>query len=289
MTEDLLFQSIGPADAEIAGRIAESAFGPSDSRVDEIRRYLELEPNHWVLALYRGEPAGVLGATDYGPFAYLGMMTVRRELQRRGVGTALMTQVMTWAESEGKNLLRLDATDAGYPLYRRFGFKVVDQATAYRPSQMPWADGTAGPPDMVRRLTLDDLPEVAGMDRPIFGADRTHLLEALFREFPGRFLGAFDSSGGIQGFLVAQHRRIGPWVARTSLAAEALLRFAGTVPFPGKPLLVVPGVNSHAGELLPRFGFDVEREGRHMQWSASPTAVPGDRSAVFGQTSFAIG
>jgi hypothetical protein len=257
--------------------------------VDEIRRYLELEPNHWVLALYRGEPAGVLGATDYGLFAYLGMMTVRRELQRRGVGTALMTQVMTWAESEGKDLLRLDATDAGYPLYRRFGFQVVDQATAYRPSLVPWADGTAGPPYTVRTLALDDLPAVAGMDRPIFGADRTHLLEALFRDFPGRFLGAFDSSGRIQGFLVAQNRRLGPWVAHTPVAAEALLRFAGTLPFSGKPLLVVPEMNSDAGELLPRFGFDVERVGRHMQCGPSDTTVPGSRSAIYGQTSFAIG
>lgn len=289
MTEAISFRRIGPADAETAGAIAASAFGPSDCRVDEIRRYLALEPNHWILGLYRGEPAGVLGATDYGPFAYLGMMTVRREFQRKGVGTALMTQVMAWAESARKDLLRLDATDAGYPLYRRFGFQVVDQAAAYRPCLVPWANRTAGTTDNVRELTLDDLPEAAGMDRPIFGADRTHLFEALLRDFPGRFLGAFDSSGRIEGFLVAQNRRLGPWVARTSAAAEALLGFAGTLPFPGKPMAVVPGMNSDARELLGRFGFDVERESRQMQWGASGTPIPGRRSAIYGQTSFAIG
>ncbi len=49
-------------------------------RVREIRRYFTLEPNRWFLATYRNQPAGVVGATNYGPFTYLGMMTVRKEL-----------------------------------------------------------------------------------------------------------------------------------------------------------------------------------------------------------------
>lgn len=289
MTEALSFRSVSPGEAALAAEIAGSAFGPSERRLEEIRRYLGLKPNHWVMALYQGQPAGVLGATDYGSFVYLGMMTVRREHQRRGIGTALMGQVMSWAETAGKNLLRLDATDAGYPLYRRFGFRVVDQALAFRPSRVPWADEAPDTSTETRILTLEDLPEVAAMDRPIFGADRTHLLQALFRDFPERALGAFDSSGRIQGFLVAQKRRLGPWVARTPTAARALLTYASMLPFPGRPLLVVPGLNSAARSLLTGFQFELEREGRHMQWSASPTAVPGDRSAVYGQTSFAIG
>ena len=60
-------------------------------RVREIRRYFTLEPNRWFLATYRNQPAGVVGATNYGPFTYLGMMTVRKELQRKGIGQALLT------------------------------------------------------------------------------------------------------------------------------------------------------------------------------------------------------
>jgi len=76
---------------DIADGIVTSAFGFTDSRAGEIQRYFSLKPNRWFLATYRDQPAGVVGATNYGPFTYLGMMTVHQEFQRRGIGQALLT------------------------------------------------------------------------------------------------------------------------------------------------------------------------------------------------------
>ncbi|MFH1609122.1 MAG: hypothetical protein ABID40_00635, partial [Candidatus Bipolaricaulota bacterium] len=69
---EISFRPLSIDDAELIASIAASAFGPSEHRASEIRRYLTLEPNYWLLATFQDQPAGVVGATDYGPFTYLG-------------------------------------------------------------------------------------------------------------------------------------------------------------------------------------------------------------------------
>jgi len=88
---DISIRILAPDDLYIADGIVTSAFGFTDSMAGEIQRYFSLKPNRWFLAAYRDQPAGVVGATSYGPFTYLGMMTVRKELQRKGIWQALLT------------------------------------------------------------------------------------------------------------------------------------------------------------------------------------------------------
>ena len=120
-----------------------------------------------------------------------------------------------------------------------------------------------------------------------FGADRSQLFGAFLEDFPGRSFFSTDHSGRIAGFLFAQPRRLGPWVARSPDDAEALLQAALTLSFEGLPAAVAPEANPAALELLDRFGFVWKRESRHMQRGGS--GVPGDRVAIYGLTSFAVG
>jgi hypothetical protein len=69
--------------------------------------------------------------------------------------------------------------------------------------------------------------------------------------------------------------------------AGELLGAASVLPFRVPPIAVVPAANSHAVELLRQFGFDPESEHQHMQRGGFQ--IPGNRGAVYGQTSFAIG
>jgi GNAT superfamily N-acetyltransferase len=271
-------------DFEIADEITASAFGPSSTRASEIRRYFAVTPNHWVLAAMRDVAAGVLAATDYGPFAYLGMMTVRRELQRRGIGRALLHHVLQWTDQEGIPLLRLDATEAGFPLYAESGFEVCDHALLYRlssslrPQQVP---------EHTRSLGAGDLQDLAEFDTPIFGGERTGLFRELLRDFPNRAFATYDGSGGMTGFLFAQPGRLGPWAARSPEDAEALLKAASTLAFDGLPLAIAPGMNVAAANLLERAGFRLETRSRHMQRGTS--SIPGERTAIYGLASFAMG
>jgi predicted N-acetyltransferase YhbS len=282
--DQLSFRPLSIHDAELIDGIATSAFGPSQHRLAEIRRYFTLEPNYWLLAIHQGQPAGVVGATDYGPFAYLGMMTVRKELQRRGIGGALFRQELEWLRKQGVSFLRLDATEDGYPIYLRNGFEVVDRAVLHElptPSRFPTF------PIGVRPVAASDVEELAAFDTPIFGADRTRLFRALVWDFPGRAFASHDRTGRMTGFLFAQSRHLGPWVARDPRDAEALLRAALTLPFQGLPMAITPERNRAAFFILDRFGFTPKRESRHMQRGG--VEVPSDRTSIYGQTSFAVG
>jgi len=281
---DISIRVLSPDDLDIADGIVTSAFGLSGSRIREIRRYFSLQPNRWFLASYRDQPAGVVGATNYGPFTYLGMMTVRKELQRKGIGRAMLQHMLDWTESQGIFFLRLDASDAGFSLYRRFGFEVHDQVLMFHhPDFSPLPDY----PQQVRPLKIQDIQALADFDFPIFGADRTSLFHALLKDFPDRGFAVYDASGGMAGYLFAQTRRLGPWAARSARDAAALLQAALTLPYKGPPLAIAPAANTAASDLLEHYGFHHEFTNRHMQRGRSD--IPGQRSAIYGQTSFAIG
>jgi GNAT superfamily N-acetyltransferase len=275
---------LSPDDLDIADGIVTSAFGLSGSRAREIRRYFTLEPNRWFLATYRDQPAGVVGATNYGPFTYLGMMTVRKELQRKGIGQAMFQHMLNWTESQGIPFLQLDASEAGFPLYIRFGFEVFDQAVMFQhPDFSPLPDY----PKQVRPLKFQDIQALAGFDSPIFGANRAGLFQALLTDFPDRGFAVYDASGGMAGYLFAQTQRLGPWAACSPRDAEALLQAALTLTYQGTPLAIAPETNTAASDLLGRYGFSHVLTNRHMQRGLS--TVPGRRTAIYGQTSFAVG
>ena len=270
-------------DLDIADAIVTSAFGLSGSRAREIRRYFSLQPNRWFLATYRDQPAGVVGATNYGPFTFLGMMTVRKELQRKGIGRAMLQHMLDWTEVQGITFLRLDASEAGLPLYLRFGFEVRDQALMFQPADYsPFSMF----PRQVRPLKFQDIQALADFDAPIFGANRTGLFQALLTDFPERGFAVYDASGDMAGFLFAQTRRLGPWAARSPQDAEALLQAALTLPYEGVPLAIAPATNTAASVLLGRYGFHHMSTNRHMQRGRSD--IPGQRTVIYGQTSFAV-
>lgn len=268
----------------MADSIVTSAFGSPESRASEIQRYLRLKPNCWFLATYREQPAGAVGATNYGPFTYLGMMTVRKEFQRKGIGRTLLEHMLNWTEENGISCLRLDASPAGYPLYLQFGFEVLDDSLLFQlPDYSPFSDY----PQQVCPLSLEDVRALADFDTPIFGADRSGLFQVLLTDFPNRAYTVYDDSGSMAGYLFAQSRRLGPWAARKRQDAEALLQAALTLNFDGSPLAIAPKMNRAAVSLLERFGFRYALTNRHMQRGVS--AIPGQRTAVYGITSFAIG
>ena len=281
---DISIRILAPDDLAIADGIVTSAFGFTGSRIQEIRRYFSLEPNRWFLATYRDQPAGVVGATNYGPFTYLGMMTVRKELQRKGIGQALLQHMLDWAAGQGISYLRLDASEAGFPLYLRFGFEVLDQALMFR---HPEFSPLSNYPQKVRLLKSKNIQALADFDTPIFGANRSGLFQALLTDFPERGFAVYDASGDMAGYLFAQSQRLGPWTARSPQDAEALLQAALTLTFRGAPVAIAPEANTAGSDLLERYGFRHEFSNRHMQrgWSD----IPGQRTAIYGETSFAIG
>ena len=93
---EISIRNLSAADIPAADKIVMSAFGQSESRLDEMRRYLEIQPDGWFVAEQAGLLLGMVGAVDYGAFAYIGLMVVWPEFQGRGIGR-LLNGAPAWA------------------------------------------------------------------------------------------------------------------------------------------------------------------------------------------------
>ncbi len=268
--------------------ILSSAFGTLETRVPELQRYLAFQPDGWFVADVDGQPAGMVGAVDYGPFAYLGMMAVFQHQQGRGLGRALMEHCLAWLDTRGCPMTLLDASPAGALLYPKLGFVDDDRSDVWVQPTVASLKPERGGDIRVESLRPEDIPAVAAFDAPIFGAHRPAVIEAYRSEFPDRALVARDENGMIAGYLIVQWRRIGPWAACTSQAAEALLAAALSLPFEfGSPMTICTASNTAAAEILGRAGFRPERPHRHMRRGGA--ANPINHARIFGFASFAIG
>jgi GNAT superfamily N-acetyltransferase len=267
-----------------ANAILSAAYtGPTD-RSSRVRRYLGLQPDGWILASVDGRPAGVAGAIVYGPLAYIGLVGVLPEFQRRGVARAMMEHVLGLLRERGCEVVLLDASPVGAPLYEKLGF--VDDAKTLLFAH----DDCAMRPQRSERVSLmqsGDIPALATFDTPIFGADRTAVFASYLVDYPDRSFVARDAEGQVSGFAFAQADTIGPWAARTPEDAEALLAETLPLTYEGSPGVIVPSVNPHAASLLMRYGFSPRRSLRHMRYGGNGPL--GQRELLYGQASMAIG
>ncbi len=197
-------------------------------------------------------------------FGWIGMVIVHGPYRRRGLGTRLMERAI--AELRGRGLVPfLDATPAGQPVYERMGFRPVQALTRWRGEGGGGAPAPALPP--VRGVL-----EIAELDRPAFGADRSAILGDLL----GRrgALSRHDPAGG--GFLLSRPGRtatyIGPVVALQTETALLLLE-SGIAGISGPVALDVPDSQADVAKLLSARGFRRERPFARMAL---------DRDSCFG-------
>src|SRR5579859_4235700 len=113
-------------DVEAANRLLMRAFVTGDSFRSVIEREFAIQPEFYWVAEVSGEMAGTIAAVHYGEIAYIGMMAVDPDFQGRGIGRTLLE---TASQSVPCETLLLDATDAGEPMYRRYGF--IDEGFSY--------------------------------------------------------------------------------------------------------------------------------------------------------------
>ena len=271
-------------DLESAGAILTSAFGASASRLFDLQLYLQIQPDGWFLALQNEKPVGMVGATNYGAYAYVGMMGVLQEAQRKGVGLALMQSLLGWLDRQQVPVIVLDASQAGQPLYERLGFIAYDETHVF---QRAGGFLDKGSIVHVQSLCVQDLDALVEFDTGLFGANRSKVLRVLLKAFPKRAFMLQNEQGSITGYFCAQEGRLGPWVSQSSQGADLLLRAALSLPFEEPVSVVVPGTNREAIDLLLHYGFEKIRTNRHM--GKGQTYPPSQRSYIYGQTSLSVG
>jgi GNAT superfamily N-acetyltransferase len=97
---------LSDADLKTAAVILSSAFQRSGNWIDDLRFYRRLQPDGYFGAYLDGMLIGMVGATIYSGFAYVGLMGVHQEFQRRGVGRALMQHLLAWLDDQNVPLVQ---------------------------------------------------------------------------------------------------------------------------------------------------------------------------------------
>jgi predicted N-acetyltransferase YhbS len=165
------------------------------------------------LAVQDGGVAGSVAWLPFGDdFAWLSMMLVDPAARRGGIGSKLMEAAL---EALRGQHVRLDATPAGEPMYRKFGFQGEYSLARTK------VEGGGRLSQDVRSIEPGDLPGIFAQDREVFGADRSALLAELYRRAPDlAWTGRGAYCFGRPGYLFPQ---IGPVVASDLDGARAVV------------------------------------------------------------------
>ncbi len=172
-----------------------------------------------------GRVVAVGSGTAYGALGFVGNMVVSAEYRRRGLGAALLGDVMAELEARGCTRLELYATPEGRSLYRRHGFESADPSAMAR---LPREAGWTSPIELdVAEAGPDDLAALAAYDAPRFGGDRGALLAPMLED-PRRPLLVARRHGAMVGYAWVRPDgdRLGPFLGDDPGVAEAIVHSA---------------------------------------------------------------
>ena len=191
-----------------------------------------------LVAIQDDHIVGSITAINYdSTVIWIGMMLVAQGYRGRGISKLLLYDMIE--KSNKFSSIKLDATPAGKPVYLKLGF--VDEKRLFRmtnPSFSALVPKTRNPTPVL--ITHQDLPEVISLDKLIFGAGRSELINRLYQRYP-ELAWLIRERGKITGFCMGRRgqnfTQIGPAHASSEIGAKALIRSAGNQ-LTGQPVVV---------------------------------------------------
>jgi GNAT superfamily N-acetyltransferase len=239
------------------------------------------DPDGFLVALHRDEPAAVISVVRYGPsFAFLGLYICRPDLRGQGFGRRVWDAGITHA---GQRTIGLDGVPEQQPFYARSGFVLAWRNARYR--------GIGGGEPVPGLIDLDSVPfgVIAEYDRHTFEADRRRFLRQWIAQPEAVRLGVFrDGTLAGWGLLrpCAEGFKIGPLFADDQDAGERLLDGL-MASVPGQPVYFdVPEPNTAANRAAEARGMTRTFETARMYAGPHPQL---SLDKVWGVTSFELG
>ena len=203
-------RELGEADLPAALHLSESAGW--NQNLEDWKRLLSLAKCFGVEADDR--VVASISVMSYGTdLAWIGMVLTLPEFRGRGYASNLMTTAMDHLTGMNVRCIKLDATEAGAPVYRKFGFE--DECAVER-----WRRASVHSLGSEVQKDAGDLDHVDWqLDASAFGADRRVLLST----FPAVRV-EFDGHAMVRPGRT--HAQFGPCVARSQGTAEGLATWA---------------------------------------------------------------
>ena len=210
----------GLSDADIDDAFALSTGEGWNQTVADWKRLTQLEPTGCYAARDSGRLVATVTTITYGSaLAWIGMMMVHADYRRRGIGAALMQRALDHARDRRVDVVKLDATPAGRPLYESLGFTAEAELERWQGVARRLAEPDSG-------LESDDRAAMSSLDASAYGADRSRLLGSLLRDSVGSPLVAQSDGGRPVGYSLARRGRqaiyLGPIIATVGSAATEL-------------------------------------------------------------------
>jgi GNAT superfamily N-acetyltransferase len=245
-------------------------------------RALLAPPSVFRAACVADTVVGSAGAVVYGDrLAWVCMVLVDAAERGRGLGTSLMRQVLE--RLPARALVGLDATPKGQAVYEKLGFESGGTLTRFEMTS------PARPADLspsVRAMTEADLPRVLSLDRPVFGADRGHVLRAARAAAP-EYAWCVDGGESLVAYAFGRPGhdadQIGPVVALRAEAAGAMVA-ASLRARPGRRYFLDAAPEPEWRRALADLGFREQRGFTRMYRGGRPPVPTGERQclAIFG-------
>ena len=168
--------------------------------------------------------AGTATALNHeNKIAWIGMVLVDKSLRGQGAGKMLLENIIS--RLKHVESVKLDATPAGEPLYRKLGFIAEHNIFRMTSDSLNYSSAIvlSGESDNINQ---ENLSEVVKLDRKIFGADRSYLLMNLLSGNPDRafYLKKDNSPEGYAfGRAGSRFNYVGPVNALTQESARELI------------------------------------------------------------------
>ncbi len=179
-----------------------------------------------LVAEYKNGLIGTVTAINYvNDVAWIGMMIVGKEFRGQGVSALLLNDVIRELKKSRCKSIKLDATPAGLPVYRKLGF--VDEYEIYRMTIPAVPDFPMDFNSEVEIMNEQLTNQIVQFDKNVFGADRKILLESLIKYYPDKTwlkVNNADLSGFVLGREGTRFHQVGPVSALNSSDAKLLIK-----------------------------------------------------------------
>ncbi len=183
--------------------------------------YLANDFCHVVKICKQNTMMGLGAGIVFGKTAWLAHIIVGKEFRRQGLAYKIVAHLLERLSSLGCETISLIATDMGYSIYKRSGFKKQTDYVFFKRETPP---APCEDPDNIISFSSCYQKEVFKLDQAVSGEDRGRILTgklktaALYRE-DGKTTGVFLPELG-EGMVIAEDIRAGIVLMKKKYAAE---------------------------------------------------------------------
>jgi ribosomal protein S18 acetylase RimI-like enzyme len=228
-------------------------------RVEDVHRMFIWEPNGCFIAEAHGKRAGHVFTVGYGKLGWIGLLIVKADYRRMGVGRLLMEKAEDYLFSLGVKTIKLEAVPEISNLYRTLGF--VDEYDSLR-LMGTCRNISSSENASISLAQQKDLWELARFDAEYFGANRECVLTGFYQGNPSLCLISHIKSE-IIGYIICRRAlrgfKVGPWVCdpeNPQSARRLLIECMNRLESGADVYVGVPAVNETAVKILQELRFE---------------------------------